>query len=109
MADFVVADDVFWRRTCSDDVRAKYQRQGRPLPPAPVPVPEVQFADKSTVADVLGAAGVATGTQQSMRQMRLQVMLHLERQGVIRPLQRTQVPHRVRAQVGQCNVHVCRV
>ncbi len=106
MADFVVADDVFWRRTCSDAVRAKYQRQGRPLPPSPIPVPDVHFADNATVAGVVGQGSFPHSVPQGMRQMRLQVMLALERQGVIRPMQRIQVPQRVRGEIGQSNVHV---
>ena len=105
MADFVVADDVFWRRTCSDEVRAKYQRRGRPLPPPPTAVPELHFADQATVAQVVGPCE----TEQQMRRMRLQAMLALEKDGVMRPVPRIQIQQRVRGKVGRCTVHVCDV
>lgn len=105
MADFVVADDVFWRRTCSDEVRAKYQRRGRPLPLPPIPVPEVHFADKETVVKVVGPSE----REQQMRRMRLHAMLALEKEGVMRPVPRTHIQQRVRGEVGRCSVHVCNV
>jgi hypothetical protein len=104
MRDFVVADDVFWQRTCSDAVRAKYERLGRPLPPAPIAIPEVNYADEATVGAFVGDVPTVGG----MKSMRYKAMMDIARNGLIRPIARVHViANRVRGHVGGSNVHVC--
>jgi hypothetical protein len=103
MRDFVVADDVFWQRTCSEIVRAKYHKLGKPLPPAPVAIPEVHYADDTTVAAVVGDVPTVAG----MKIMRYEAMMSIARNGLIRPIARFNVnPNRVRAHIGAGTVHV---
>lgn len=104
MQDFVVADDVFWQRTCSESVRAKCQELGRPVPPGPVAIPEVRYADQRTVAAFVGDVPTVAG----MKAMRYEAMMSIAKKGVIRPIARfTANGSRVRGHVGGSSVHVC--
>ncbi len=95
MQDYVVADDIFWTRTCSDEVRMKYTRRGL-LPPQPPPAqPEVFFADAETVA----AMAPATEGAQHVRMLRRQATLRIAERGTIR---------RIARHPGKC-VRVCGV
>jgi hemin uptake protein HemP len=80
MNDFVVADDVFWMRTCSEGVRLKYRKQGRPPPPAPHANAEVLYADAETVAAIL----TDVPTAQGMRLLRKQTAAAIAHHGTIR-------------------------
>lgn len=84
MHDFVVADDIFWKRTCSEAVRLKYAKRKRPLPPTPTAIPEVHFADDDTVARIL----TEVPTAQGMRRLRLEAMRCITAKGIMRPIAR---------------------
>jgi hypothetical protein len=96
LADFVVADDIFWQRTCSDAVRAKYRKRGR-LPPPPAPAnAEADFADAATVAQIM--EGVPT--PEGMRLLRRQAMERIENSGTVRRIARSAAKRaRIRANV----------
>ncbi len=80
MKDFVVADDVFWTRTCSDEVRARYARANRPLPLAPVANPVAHFADRATIAQLMHGLE----TDRAQRVLRSRCMQRIEQLGARR-------------------------
>jgi len=83
--DFIVADDFFWQRTCSEQVRQKYQRSGRPLPPQPSARQEVDFADATSVRAMTQSATNSTTTMQRLRR---DAMNAIEARGTIRRIAR---------------------
>lgn len=78
--DFVIADDIFWVRTCSDDVRKRYRAKGRPLPQAPRADADVSYADAATVAAILRNVPSAQG----MRVLRKEAADRIARRGTMR-------------------------
>jgi hypothetical protein len=80
MKDFVVADDVFWIRTCSDEVRARYLKRNRPLPPAPIANHVAHFADRATIAQLMRGLE----TERAQRVLRTKCMQRIEALGVPR-------------------------
>ena len=78
--DFVIADDLFWIRTCSDEVRKAYRAKGRPLPEAPRANAEVSYADAETVAQILRNVPPAQG----MRLLRKKAASQIANKGTMR-------------------------
>ncbi len=84
LADFVVADDIFWQRTCSDAVRQKYAKRGRLPPVAPAANANVAYADAASVSEAFHVVPTAQG----MRQLRRIVMQGIARSGKMRSIPR---------------------
>jgi hypothetical protein len=103
LEDFVVADDVFWRRTCSDAVRAKYIRSGRSLPEAPQAQPPVRYADAASINGIIHGVPSAEG----MRRLRKEAMNAIAAKGVMRRISRLPPKvHRVAVTNAQGSVRV---
>jgi len=77
--DYVVHDDVFWKRTYAS---CKLQKRRR-VHSGPAPYSDVVFADAATIAAMLGAVP----TERSKRCMRSMLLKHLESQAYGRPVQ----------------------